>query len=130
MSDDRTYVVLHTGADPASFNHFINNDLGFFEFEPATDTFGVLESFINQAALDGRATAYQAQQAQADQDHQDARAAAATAGLQNQYGNDINLNAVVEVMRVELNELRALHSLPDITEPAMDAKVRAEIANP
>lgn len=133
MSDDRTYVVLHTGAVPAAFNHFINNINGFFEFEPATDTFGVLESFMNQAQLDGRATAYQAAQAAADAAYQQFLDGEKTTGQQNRYGNDDVSRALVEVMRVELNEIRARFSappLPDITEGQMDAKIRAEIANP
>ncbi len=124
-------VVLHTGADPRAFNHFIGNLGGYMGFEPTTDTFEVNKDFIQQAALDGRATAYQAQQTQADTDYRAALEARKIGDLQQQFGADVNLNAVIEVMRLELNELRAQHTgLPDITEGAMDAKIRAEIANP
>lgn len=86
-----------------------------------------------QQVLDGKLIAYHANQANIDAAFAVTRAAQATAREERAYTEDGNLNAVVEVMRVELNELRARFSgppLPDITEGQMDAKVRAEIANP
>jgi hypothetical protein len=123
-------TVLHAGAFPASFNHFINNDFGYFGFEPTTDEFEVNDDVITQGALDGRATAYQGAQATADAQYQAFLDDEKITGQQQRYAKDEVSQAVAEVMRGYLNELRALHSLADITEAEMDTAINDEIANP
>lgn len=123
-------VVLHTGANFRAFNHFIGNINGYAGFEPTTDEFEVEKAFIDQATLDQFAVDYAADQPAADQAAQQANEARQIGKLQQEFTDDVNLNAVVEVMRLELNELRALHSLPDIPAGQMDGAIRQKITNP
>jgi hypothetical protein len=85
---------------------------------------------VSQPDLDAALITYAADQANIDAAFQAAQDALTVGELQQAFGDDRIIQAVTEVMRIELNELRALHSLPDIPVGQMDGKVRAKIANP
>lgn len=86
---------------------------------------------VSQPDLDTALADYVANQAARDADFQVVRDGETVGELQQKFGDDEVLNAVVEVMRTELNNLRAQHTgMPAISAGAMDGAVRAKIANP
>lgn len=85
---------------------------------------------VSQAALDAAFADYQANQAAREAAFDADEIAAAIGELQQQFGDDVIINAVVEVFRTELNTLRALHALPDLAAGAIDGAIRNKIANP
>lgn len=123
-------VTLSAGANVPAFNNFAGNQGLIYYFDETSFLYEIPIPPGNQVQLNGKLTAYNANQAAIDaafsvdeDNRQDTR-------LQQKYDNDEVLNAVVEVMRLELNTLRALHALPDITAGAMDGAIKAKIANP
>lgn len=85
---------------------------------------------VSQVDLDAALVTYNADPAAADAAWTQSFAAREIGRNQQRFGDDEVTQAVIEVMRLELNELRALHSLPDISAGAMDGAVRSKIANP
>lgn len=88
---------------------------------------------VSQSALDAALVDYTANQASIDTAFQASQGAASVGELQQEFGDDVIINAVAEVMRIELNEIRARFSgppLPAIPAGQMDGKIRAKIANP
>lgn len=85
---------------------------------------------VTQPALDAALADYVANQAARDTDFQVVQDGETVGELQQRWADDEISNAVAEVFRIELNELRALHSLPDRTAGFIDGQVRAKIAIP
>lgn len=85
---------------------------------------------VSQPDLDAALVTYNADPTAADAAWTQKFAAREIGRNQQRFGDDEVAQAVVEVMRIELNVLRALHSLPDISAGQMDGKVRQKIANP
>ncbi len=93
-----------------------------------TDLLDVAE--VSQPDLDAALVTYNADPTAADAAWTQKFAAREIGRNQQRFGDDEVAQAVVEVMRIELNVLRALHSLPDISAGQMGGKVRQKIANP
>jgi len=85
---------------------------------------------VSQPDLDAALVTYNADPTAADAAWTQKFAAREIGRNQQRFGDDEVAQAVVEVMRIELNVLRALHSLPDISAGQMGGKVRQKIANP
>ncbi|MCK5644833.1 MAG: hypothetical protein KAJ19_28800 [Gammaproteobacteria bacterium] len=85
---------------------------------------------VDQVDLDAALVTYNADPTAADAAWTQKFAAREIGRNQQRFGDDEVAQAVIEVMRIELNVLRASIPLPDITVGQMDGKVRAKIANP
>lgn len=85
---------------------------------------------VDQVDLDAALVTYNADPTAADAAWTQKFAAREIGRNQQRFGDDEVAQAVIEVMRIELNVLRASIPLPDITAGQMDGKVRAKIANP
>lgn len=121
-------LTLLPGHNHEALNDFAGNADQMAGWDPT-----ILElemEAIDQPTADQALIDYVADQANIDNGFIQSQAAQKIGELQQEFGNDVIINAVVEVMRTELNALRALHSLPDIAAGAMDGAVRAKIANP
>lgn len=112
-----------------SFKRFIGQPGKSSQLDRATGILVLFEG--DQATIDAALVNYIADQANIDKAH-DATVDADNVGrLQREFAADVILNAVVEVVRVELNDLRAEHTgKPAIQPAAFDALIRAKIANP
>lgn len=123
-------VTLSAGANVPAFNNFAGNQGLIYYFDETSFLYEIPIPPGNQAQLDGKLIAYNAGQAGIDAAFATFDKGRRDTAFGNKYDADEVLNAVVEVMRLELNTLRALHALPDITAGAMDGAIKAKIANP
>ena len=85
---------------------------------------------VSQADLDAALVTYNADPTAEDAAYATRDQGRRVGRFQQRFGDDPVVQAVVEVMRIELNVLRASIPLPDISAGQMDGKVRAKIANP
>jgi len=85
---------------------------------------------VTQAALDAALVDYTANQAARDAAFQVTVDAETVGSKQQEFNDDDVLRAAVDALREEINILRALHALPDISKGAMEGSVRNKIANP
>ena len=123
-------VILQVGARRNAFNFFIGNVDGFNQIE-ANNEFGVLESFIGQAALDQFAVDYAANQAQIDADYDTFLSDTADEAFRKRdVDNNAGLTALIKVMVDELNTLRAIEGLPNLVFGPVNADVRSRAKKP
>lgn len=85
---------------------------------------------VSQVDLDAALVTYNADPAAADAGWVQSFAAREIGRNQQRFNNDEVANALLDAVREELNTLRALHSLPDIAQGALQGSVRNKIANP
>ncbi len=111
-----------------SFVKFIGQQGKGSNFVEATGELLLFEG--DQATIDGQLVAYTADQANIDNDLDASDQASDVAKDILRYQNDVVINAVVEVYRVELNILRAAAGLADRSEGFIDGQITAKIANP
>lgn len=79
----------------------------------------------DQAAIDAKLIDYHADQANIDTDFADKRADAAKDQRKDEFDDKSDLTALIKEMVDQLNELRALHSLP----PLIFGQVNSDIRN-
>lgn len=101
------------------------NNIGY---DSVTDLLTVPD--VNQVDLDAALVTYNADPTAEDAAYATRDQGRRVGRFQQRFGDDPVVQAVVEVMRIELNVLRASIPLPDISAGQMDGKVRQKIANP
>lgn len=101
---------------------------GQIGFRPSNSELEVAD--VSQPDLDAALVDYTANQAAIDTAFQATEDATTVGELQQEFGGDRIIQALTEVMRIELNVLRASIPLPDISAGQMDGKVKQKIANP
>lgn len=111
-----------------SFVKFIGQQGKGSNFEQANGQLILFEG--DQATIDAQLVAYTADQTNIDNDLDTFDQAADVAKDILRFQDDVVINAVVEVYRVELNILRAAAGLPDRSEGFIDGQITAKIANP
>lgn len=84
----------------------------------------------DQATIDAALVTYVADQTNIDNDFDASDQASDVAKNILRFQDDVVINAVVEVYRLELNILRAAAGLPDRSEGFIDGQITAKIANP
>lgn len=123
-------VTLQVGANVHAFNNFAGNQDLIFYYDEATRLYEIPIPPGNQVQLNGNATAYAAGQAgidaafAVDEDTRD------KTRKKDLYDNDAVSQAVVAWATDEINTLRALHALPNLTPAAVDAAIKNKIDNP
>ena len=111
-----------------SFVKFIGQQGKASSFDDATGELILYEG--DQAVIDAQLVTYTADQTNIDNDLDTSDQAADVAKDILRYQNDVVINAVVEVYRVELNILRVAAGLPARSEGFIDGQITAEIAAP
>lgn len=85
---------------------------------------------VDQATLDTLLIDYHADQANIDQDFADKRADEAKDRDKDSFDDKSDLTALIKEMVLQLNELRALHSLPPLIFGQVNADIRNRIGQP
>ena len=119
-------VILPAGGRLNAFNWFIGNDKGTAQVE-ANNEFGVDENFISQADLDQKRSDYAAYIATVHQDYGDFLADEAKDRRKDRFDDNSHTTAHIKEMVILLNELRALHGLPDLNFGQVNASIRNRI---
>lgn len=119
-------VILPPGSRRNAFNWFIGNEHGFNQME-ANSEFGVDEAVISQADIDQKAIDYAADLATVHQDYDDHLADVAKDQRKDRFDDNSHVTATIKEMVIQLNELRALHGLPDLNFGTVNASIRNRI---
>ncbi len=121
-----TVTLLPTDNRRAFANFAAANKL--FTFDPVT--LEMVIPSVNQPALDGKLTAYHAGQAGIDTAFAAQQKTAQDDVKKTRFDDDPISQAVVAWATDEINTLRALHALPNLTPAQVDAAVKNKIDNP
>jgi hypothetical protein len=120
-------VTLPVGGDFFAFNDLVGNANKLWSFDDATMEY---DSDVAQATLDAALINYTANQAAIDAAFVQAETDAETLRVQDTFdGSELRiLRAFAELLIDELNELRALHSLPLRTMTQLRTALRNKVS--
>jgi hypothetical protein len=127
----RRKVVLPGGAKRDAFNWFIGNYFGYHEFEPTTNEFGVLDTFIDQPTMDQKLADFVADQANIEQQYSDFFDDFIDEEFRERdVDNNAGVQSLIKVMVDELNAVRANAGLPNLNLGQVTAAVRSNAKKP
>jgi len=119
-------VTLQAGHNPNAYNHLAGNHNDLYYFDE--NTFEIPK--VAQAAMDAALITYAADQANIDNDFADIVADEITDRDKDAYDDKSEITALIKEMVDQLNELRALHSLPALNFGQVNAGIRNRIGQP
>ncbi len=118
-------VTLPVGGVPGAYNDHLGQHGNAFSFFESTNEIEIRQ--VDQATMDAALITYTADQANIDNDFADKIADIAKDLRKDRFDDNSHVTATIKEMVIQLNELRALHGLPDLNFGTVNASIRNRI---